>query len=49
VLAISFALLYANSFSLDCISSPMLPFYLDGLNATEVFEQGKMNLDIEDA
>jgi hypothetical protein len=48
-MAISFVLLYADPFSLDCISSPLLPFYLDGLNTPGVFEQGKTNLDIEDA
>jgi hypothetical protein len=45
-MAMSFDLLYSKAFSFDCT---LVPFYLGGLNAPGVFEQGRMNLNIENA
>ena len=43
----TFGLLSSEPFSVGGISSPNLPFYLDGLNAVAVRELGKLDPNIE--
>jgi len=49
VMITSLVLLQTDPFSFGCISSPILPFYRDGLDASGLSEQGKLKLNIEDA